>query len=272
CRSSIQSLSPWKNSLTNLCGSSLTQVHTRSILAMTLFIIAYLEFRCMARYPLWMLELGTVSGLSLFPPKLQFFIWKCILGILPTRVALSTRIKDIVRLCPGCAYTDETVSHLLLFCQLAVRFGAMMNIPLQTILSSNFCIVWRRVTQLPPPMGKRIIFFWWRIWKSRNQVVFHSKLTLLPGLKAQMEAHIAKSELDLDPDDVPHCPPPRQVVLPLHDGGLRQEVDSKLMLMGRFVGHTVVLSVSFFGMRLVPFFSRGVGHYHTSRMFLRSKP
>ncbi|CAN1192859.1 hypothetical protein LINPERHAP2_LOCUS41742 [Linum perenne] len=33
-------------------------------------------------------------------PKLQFFIWKCVLGILPTRVALSTRIKDIVRLCP----------------------------------------------------------------------------------------------------------------------------------------------------------------------------
>ncbi|CAN1827167.1 hypothetical protein LINPERHAP1_LOCUS31860, partial [Linum perenne] len=127
------------------------------------------------------------------PPKLQFFIWKCVVGILPTRVALSTRIKDIVRLCPVCAYSEETVSHLLLYCPLAVRFGAMLNIPFQPILSYNFCIVWRRVTQLPPPVGKMIIFFWWRIWKARNQVVFHSKLTLLPGLKAQLEAHIAKS-------------------------------------------------------------------------------
>ncbi|CAN1163874.1 hypothetical protein LINPERHAP2_LOCUS25246 [Linum perenne] len=138
--------------------------------------------------PISPMDAGAWNSIWSFPvpPKLQFFIWKCILGILPTRVALCTRIKDIVRLCPVCAYTDETVSHLLLSCLLAVRFGAMMNTPLQAILSSNFCVVWRRVTQLPPLMGKRIIFFWWRIWKSRNQVVFHSKLTLLPGLKAQM--------------------------------------------------------------------------------------
>ncbi|CAN1187253.1 Uncharacterized mitochondrial protein AtMg00310 [Linum perenne] len=63
------------------------------------------------------------------PPKLQFFIWKCVVGILLTRVALSTRIKDIVRLCPVCAYSEETVSHLLLYCPLAVRFGDMLNIP-----------------------------------------------------------------------------------------------------------------------------------------------
>ncbi|CAN1159418.1 Uncharacterized mitochondrial protein AtMg00310, partial [Linum perenne] len=163
--------------------------------------------------PISPMDAGAWNSIWTFPvpPKLQFFIWKCVLGILPTRVALSTRIKDIVRLCPVCAYTEETVSHLLLYCPLAVRFGDLMNIPFQPILSYNFCIVWRRVTQLPPPVGKRIIFFWWRIWKARNQVVFHSKLTLLPGLKAQLEAHIAKSELELDPDDVPHRPPPRQV-------------------------------------------------------------
>ncbi|CAN1791538.1 hypothetical protein LINPERHAP1_LOCUS19356 [Linum perenne] len=159
--------------------------------------------------PISPMDAGAWNSIWSFPvpPKLQFFIRKCILGILPTRVALSTRIKDIVCLCPVCAYTYETVSHLLLFCPLAVRFGALMKIPLQAILSSNFCIVWR-VTQLPPPVGKRIIFFWWGVWKSRNQVVFHSKLTPLLGLKAQMESHIAKSELALDLDDVPHRDPP----------------------------------------------------------------
>ncbi|CAN1773598.1 Uncharacterized mitochondrial protein AtMg00310 [Linum perenne] len=87
--------------------------------------------------PISPMDAGAWNNIWSFPvpPKLQFFIWKCVLGIFPTRVALSTRIKDIVRLCPVRAYTEETVSHLLLYCPLAVRFGDMMNIPLQLILS-----------------------------------------------------------------------------------------------------------------------------------------
>ncbi|CAN1190028.1 hypothetical protein LINPERHAP2_LOCUS40243 [Linum perenne] len=88
------------------------------------------------------------------PPKLQFFMWACILGILPTRAALSTRIKDIDRLYQVCTISIETVSHLLLSCPLAVRFGDMMDISLGDIFSPNFCIVWRRVLHLPPPVGR----------------------------------------------------------------------------------------------------------------------
>ncbi|CAN1159742.1 hypothetical protein LINPERHAP2_LOCUS22902 [Linum perenne] len=148
------------------------------------------------------------------PPKLRFFIWKCILGILPTRSALSSRIRDFPRQCPVCAVSDETVSHLLLFCPLATRFGALMNIPLQAINSTNFCIVWRKVLRLPPHVGKRIVFFWWRVWKSRNTVVFHNKQTLLPGLQAQMVLHMAKSELDLDEEDALWRPAPAQAAAP----------------------------------------------------------
>ncbi|CAN1181044.1 hypothetical protein LINPERHAP2_LOCUS35135 [Linum perenne] len=34
------------------------------------------------------------------PPKLHFFVWKCVLGVLPTRVALNARIPSFPRICP----------------------------------------------------------------------------------------------------------------------------------------------------------------------------
>ncbi|CAN1141599.1 Uncharacterized mitochondrial protein AtMg00310 [Linum perenne] len=135
------------------------------------------------------------------PPKLRFFVWKCILGVLPTRVALNSRIKDFPRLCPVCGMSDESTSHLLLFCPLAVRLADLIGIPIALILSTNFCIVWRKVLRLSQPEGKKIIFFWWRVWKSRNVVVFQAKQTLLPGLQIQFEQHLANSELELDPED-----------------------------------------------------------------------
>ncbi|CAN1125320.1 Phenylcoumaran benzylic ether reductase POP1 [Linum perenne] len=48
--------------------------------------------------PISPMDAGAWNSIWSFPVphKLQFFIWKCILGILPTRVALCTRIKDIV--------------------------------------------------------------------------------------------------------------------------------------------------------------------------------
>ncbi|CAN1806454.1 Transposon TX1 uncharacterized 149 kDa protein [Linum perenne] len=78
------------------------------------------------------------------PPKLQFFIWKCVLGVLPTRTALNVRIPDFPRSCPVCEVSEESVCHLLLFCPLAARFGSIMNIPFPLVSSINFCIVWRR--------------------------------------------------------------------------------------------------------------------------------
>ncbi|CAN1164442.1 Uncharacterized mitochondrial protein AtMg00310 [Linum perenne] len=52
--------------------------------------------------PISPMDAGAWNNIWSFPipQKLQFFIWKCILSILPTRVALSTRIQDFVRLCP----------------------------------------------------------------------------------------------------------------------------------------------------------------------------
>ncbi|CAN1249482.1 Putative ribonuclease H protein At1g65750 [Linum perenne] len=148
------------------------------------------------------------------PPKLRFFIWKCVLGVLPTRTALSSRIPNFPRSCPVCEDSEESVSHLLLWCPLAFRFGSIMSIPLHLISSSNFCIVWRKVLRLTPEQGRKIIFFWWRLWKSRNTVIFLSKQFLLPELKAQMEQQMAKFDLELDQEDVGRPIPQRQPVNP----------------------------------------------------------
>ncbi|CAN1750043.1 hypothetical protein LINPERHAP1_LOCUS3908 [Linum perenne] len=121
------------------------------------------------------------------PPKLQFFVWKCVLGVLPTRTTLNVRIPDFPRSCPVCENSEESVCHLLLFCPLAARFGSVMNIHLHLVSSTKFCIVWCKILRLSPTLGRKIIFFWWRLWKSRNTVIFLNKQFLLPALKGQME-------------------------------------------------------------------------------------
>ncbi|CAN1181617.1 Putative ribonuclease H protein At1g65750 [Linum perenne] len=160
------------------------------------------------------MDVGAWNKLWTFPipPKLHFFVWKCVLGVLPTRTALQARIPDFPRSCPVCESPAESVSHLLLFCPVTVRFGASLNLPLHLVSSSNFCIVWRKLLRLEPSLGRKFIFFWWRLWKSRNTVIFLSKQFSIPALKAQMENHMAKSEIELDQEDMGRGVPRRQQI------------------------------------------------------------
>ncbi|CAN1179103.1 hypothetical protein LINPERHAP2_LOCUS34004 [Linum perenne] len=77
---------------------------------------------------LWTQPLGIAFGHSQFLQSSGFFIRKCVLGVLPTRTALNSRIPDFPRSCPVCESSEESASHLLLWCPLATRFGSTMNI------------------------------------------------------------------------------------------------------------------------------------------------
>ncbi|CAN1145030.1 hypothetical protein LINPERHAP2_LOCUS14458 [Linum perenne] len=142
---------------------------------MTLFIMDLWKHRNMGHRHLWIQLLGMPSGRTQYPPKLQFFVWKCVLGVLPTRTTLNVRIPNFSRSCPVYENSEESVCHLLLFCPLAARFGSVMNIPLHLVSSSNFCIILRKILRLSPALGRKTNFLWWRLWKSRNTVIFLNK-------------------------------------------------------------------------------------------------
>lgn len=50
------------------------------------------------------------------PPKIKFFLWRCLVNVLPTNVALVRRHVDISPMCPRCNLHNETVNHVFFEC------------------------------------------------------------------------------------------------------------------------------------------------------------
>lgn len=67
------------------------------------------------------------------PPKIQFFIWKIILGGLATKLMLYERRISISPLCPRCLALPESVEHMIFHCPGSIQ-------------------IWNQVAQLYPPL------------------------------------------------------------------------------------------------------------------------
>ncbi|CAN0876708.1 Putative ribonuclease H protein At1g65750 [Linum grandiflorum] len=60
-------------------------------------------------------------------PKLRFFLWKIVHGILPTSDALQSRHLEIPSLCPVCSDAEESISHLFFSCSEAKRLAIIID-------------------------------------------------------------------------------------------------------------------------------------------------
>ncbi|CAN0878687.1 Uncharacterized mitochondrial protein AtMg00310 [Linum grandiflorum] len=106
------------------------------------------------------------------PPKLSFFLWRIFHKILPTKVALLTKKIVTDTICPVCLAGEESIEHIFLLCPLAIRLYSMVDLPYQTIHNSSIIITWRKTWQQNSDLAIHYLILWWRIWKSRNKVVF----------------------------------------------------------------------------------------------------
>ncbi|CAN1335068.1 Putative ribonuclease H protein At1g65750 [Linum perenne] len=128
-------------------------------------------------------------------PKLRFFLWKILNRILPTKQALAHRKVNSNPLCLVCREEEESVEHLLLFCPITIRLTNILKIPVHDYQTQHMALAWRLIIKREDNSAERFTLFWWRIWKSRNTVVFEQSHTSLITLKFQFLAHFA--ELDL---------------------------------------------------------------------------
>ncbi|CAN0856618.1 Uncharacterized mitochondrial protein AtMg00310 [Linum grandiflorum] len=118
-------------------------------------------------------------------PKLRFFLWKIVHGILPTSDALQYRHLDIPSLCPVCYETDESISHLFTSCNVAKRLAVSIDTTTFTLSASHPIIMLRRFLDHDSSMAIKLTYFWWRLWKSRNTVVFEAYQNSIDILRHQ---------------------------------------------------------------------------------------
>ncbi|CAN1226181.1 LINE-1 retrotransposable element ORF2 protein [Linum grandiflorum] len=118
-------------------------------------------------------------------PKLRFFLWKVVHGILPTSDALQSRHLDIPSLCPVCHAANESISHLFVSCAVAKQLSLIIDATEFTSSPTNPIIMLRCFLQTNSSKAIQLTFFWWRLWKSRNTVVFEAFQYSIDTLRRQ---------------------------------------------------------------------------------------
>ncbi|CAN1315043.1 Transposon TX1 uncharacterized 149 kDa protein [Linum perenne] len=118
-------------------------------------------------------------------PKLRFFLWRLCHRIIPTIEALNRRGMELHPLCPVCLRQPETLEHLMFKCTATRRFFATTSLDLNAIPHTHPAIVWRWIQCRCPQDANLWVLAWWRIWKSRNWVVFEKFQTSILALNRQ---------------------------------------------------------------------------------------
>ncbi|CAA7016992.1 unnamed protein product [Microthlaspi erraticum] len=114
-------------------------------------------------------------------PKIQHFLWKAIAGALPSSERLCSKSVDIDPVCQCCNQEEETINHLLFQCQYAkaVWQSAGFNEfdTVNSTLEENISLMFQINHSTALRTEDRFLPFWvvWRIWKSRNELLFTQK-------------------------------------------------------------------------------------------------
>ncbi|CAN1826412.1 Putative ribonuclease H protein At1g65750 [Linum perenne] len=118
------------------------------------------------------------------PPKIRVFLWRMFKSSLPLGPFLSKRIRAHDPTCPICLTADESPEHLFIQCEIIKRCLSfeVTPSPLRDCPDSNISLAWRFLSRLGQDVLVFVAFFWWRIWKARNEVVFSKTLQTTPSI------------------------------------------------------------------------------------------
>ncbi|GKD42853.1 RNA-directed DNA polymerase, eukaryota [Tanacetum coccineum] len=134
----------------------------------------------------WTLCLDTYATrwLKEMPAKVNIFIWRMLLGKLPTRMNLMTRgITVRSDKCGICDTNDETINHLMLHCDLArdvwALVGRWWSLDFPSVLTIRELMSWVDDTRLHT-LAKKVLHvvvgtMAWSIWNFINQNVFQKE-------------------------------------------------------------------------------------------------
>ncbi|CAL1372026.1 unnamed protein product [Linum trigynum] len=154
------------------------------------------------------------------PPKLRVFLWQILNRLLPTTEALIERNIPVHPRCPVCWAESETLEHLFLECPVvrALRDYAGLEYLGQGLSRHTFPLFLKRLLNIiqQEHLFMAVTAVLWRIWRSRNWVVFDGKQFGFPALMRQYHQQyqewislpVSRSQGGAVPQagEVPHCP------------------------------------------------------------------
>ncbi|CAL1361259.1 unnamed protein product [Linum trigynum] len=154
------------------------------------------------------------------PPKLKVFLWQVLHRFLPTTEALIGRRVAVHPRCPVCWDAPETMEHLFFDCRVARAmwdYAGLEHVG-QGLPRHTFPIFLNRLLAIikDPSQIMAVVAVLWRIWKSRNWVVFEGKQFGFPALLRQYHQQLGewvslpREGMGCNPVDciprVPHAP------------------------------------------------------------------
>ncbi|CAN0887225.1 hypothetical protein LINGRAHAP2_LOCUS15567, partial [Linum grandiflorum] len=139
-------------------------------------------------------------------PKLKFFMWKVFHDVLPIKEALQQRSVVIDALCPVCGIREESLFHLFFECIVARQLSMTLNCPELLTRNHHPVSLWRQCHLRGNSYAIKLIYFWWRLWKSRNSVVFEALQHSIAALARQFTAHFREANVLLHQHSISTTP------------------------------------------------------------------
>ncbi|CAN1836487.1 Putative ribonuclease H protein At1g65750 [Linum perenne] len=139
------------------------------------------------------------------PPKIRFFIWKCVQGILPTQSNLHRRRCSTNPTCQVCNEQEESILHCIFFCPHASR-AWRLSCPSTSLPPTNnsFAEWFFPMQEETGTEGlRRIAATCWNIWKARNAVIFRNTMTNDSTTKDAIELDTAEWSSQPRPQEDP---------------------------------------------------------------------
>ncbi|CAL1399610.1 unnamed protein product [Linum trigynum] len=123
------------------------------------------------------------------PSKLKVFVWQILNRILPTTEALIEKRVPVHPRCPVCWASAETLEHLFLDCPVARAlwdYSGLGHLG-EGLPRHTFPVFLKKLLALlhQPTLFMAVVAVLWRIWRSRNWVVFEGKQFGFPALMRQ---------------------------------------------------------------------------------------
>lgn len=139
-------------------------------------------------------------------PKIRSFLWRAASGALAIAERLNTRGMNLDTTCKLCASAQESISHVLFHCPVAVDIWAQVGLPIDvSYLNFNLVDLLSLYlgkmfdTSIPEPIRRSIPWILWTIWKNRNSVLYAETQTSI-HIQIQNACEEARVWNDLDRD------------------------------------------------------------------------
>ncbi|CAL1379943.1 unnamed protein product [Linum trigynum] len=157
------------------------------------------------------------------PPKLKIFAWQLLSRILPTSEALIERKIEVLPQCSVCWAPSETMEHLFLDCPVARALWTQSGLDHlgEGLPRHTFPLFLKKLLAIlqKPSQFMGVIAILWRIWRSRNWVVFEGKQFGILALMRQYHQQVGEwLSLPNDPRH-PSLSPPSTSTVGLGGGG-----------------------------------------------------